>query len=54
MDLHYLTFMRKKLENKKKLVSLWIMNRVDLNDKNIVNSVGIFNDGAIMNSILGE
>ena len=30
------------------------MNIVDMNNKNIVNSVGIFNDSVIMNSICSE
>jgi hypothetical protein len=31
-----------------------IMNSARVNDKNIVNSVGIFSDNAIMNSIFIE
>lgn len=52
MALHYLTFMGKSLENKKKLMPKWIMNNVGLNAINIVDNVSIFSDSAIMNSIL--
>ena len=31
-----------------------IMNSACLNSKNFVNSVGMFNDSVVMNSILGE
>ena len=44
MGLHYLTFIGRNLENKKKPTLLQIMNSVALNNKNIVNIVGIVND----------
>ena len=44
MGRHYLTFMRRNFENKKKLTFLRIMNSVGLSDKDIVNSVNIFSD----------
>ena len=47
MDLHYLTFMRRNLQNKKKLMPVRIMNIVNMNIKNIVNNVGIVNDALI-------
>ena len=50
MSFHYLTFMGRKLENKKKLTSVRIMNSVSLNSKNIVNNVGIFNDSVMNNN----
>ena len=50
MCLHYVTFMGRNIENRKKLTRYEIMNHASLISKNIVNSVGIFNDGAPMNS----
>ena len=44
MGLHYLIFMGRNLENKKKLRLVRMMNSVGLNRKNIMNSVGIFKD----------
>ena len=52
MGLHYLTFMGRKLENKKKLTPVRIMNSASINSKNIVNNVSIFNDSVVMTSIL--
>ena len=49
MDLHYLTFMGRNLENKKRLMLMQIMNNVGMNSENIVIVVGIFNDNALMN-----
>ena len=46
MGLQYLTFMGRNLVNKKKLTPVRIMNSIALCSKNIVNSVGIFNDSA--------
>ena len=54
MGLHYLTFTRRNLENKKKLAPVRIMNSASLISKNIVNSVGIFNKSDAMNSNLRE
>ena len=47
--LHYLTFMGTNLENKKTLMHVQTMNSVSMNNKNIVNILGMFNDNAIMN-----
>jgi hypothetical protein len=44
VGLHYLTFVRRNLEDKKTLTLIWLMNSAGLNSKIIVNSVGIFND----------
>ena len=54
MGLHYLTFMGRNLENRKKLTHVRIMNRVGMNNKNVVNSVFLFNDSVAMNSISSE
>ena len=54
MGLHYLTFTRRNLENKKKLAPVQIMNNASLISKNIVNSVSIFNKSDAMNSYLRE
>ena len=43
MGLHYLTFMGRNLENKKKLMPVRIMNSAALNSENIVISASIFN-----------
>ena len=51
MDVHYLTFMGRNLENKKKMMPIQRMNSVGINNKNIVNSVNIFNVSVAMNSI---
>ena len=51
MALHYLTFMGRKLENRKKLTPVQIMNSAGMN---IVNNIGIFNRSASKNSILNE
>jgi hypothetical protein len=40
--------MGRNLENGKKLKPVQILNNVGLNSKNIVNSVGIFNDSSII------
>ena len=44
MGLHYLTFMGRNLKNKKKPIPVRIMSSTGLNSKNIVNSVGTFDD----------
>jgi hypothetical protein len=44
IDLHYLTFMGRILENKKKLMPVRIMNSVGLNRKRILNSVRVCNN----------
>ena len=49
MGLHYLTFMERNLENKKNLIQ--VMNNASMNNKNIMNSLGIFND---VNNIFKE
>ena len=54
MGLHYLTFMGRNLENKKKLMHLQIVNSANMNSKYIMNIVNIYNDSAAMNNtILG-
>ena len=51
MDLHYLTIMGRNVENMKKLTLVRRMNSVDMNSKNIMNSVSISNDNVAMNTI---
>ena len=48
MGLHYLTFMGRNLENRKKLMPVQLMNCM-----NIVNIINIFSDNVTMNSIFG-
>ena len=47
MGLHYLTFMGRNLENKKKSALVQIVNSVDMN---VVNNVSISRDSATMNN----
>lgn len=54
MGIHYLTFMGRDLENKKKLTPVQTMNNVGMINMNIVSSGGIFGDKATMNDILTE
>ena len=54
MSLHYLTFMRRNLENKEKLTPVRIMNSVNMKSKNIMINVSIFNDSDAMNSYFKE
>jgi hypothetical protein len=54
MSLHYLTFMGRNLENKKKLTSEWMKNSANMNSKIIVISVGIITGSTDMNSISSE
>ena len=42
MGLHYLTFLRGNLNNRKKLTLVWIMNSVGMNNMNIANNISIF------------
>ena len=49
MDLHYLIFMGRNLENIKKLTPARIMN-----SKNIVNKADVFNESVAMNSVFSE
>ena len=51
MGLHYLAFMGRDLENRKKLMPIWMMNSAGLCSKNIMNSAGIFNDNVSINNI---
>ena len=52
MGLHYLTFMGRNLDSKKKLTQVWVVNSVGMNNMNIVNSVGIVNIyNVVMNSM---
>ena len=50
MDLHYLTFMQRKCKNRKKLMSIQIMNSANVNSKKVANSVGIWNDIDVFNN----
>ena len=52
--LHYLTFMGRNLENRKKLTPIQIIYSVDMNSKNIMNNVVIFSGSVAMNSISNE
>ena len=54
MGLQYLTFIRRNLENRKKLTPIGIMNSSGLYSKNIVNTLGIFNDSANINNNFRE
>jgi hypothetical protein len=54
MGLHYLAFMGRYLKLKEKTDVGTKMNSACMNRKNIVNNVGIFNDGATMSSIFHE
>jgi len=54
MGLHYLTFMGRNLENRKKLMFIQIMENAFMNLMNIVNSVGSFSDSVAMNNIFNE
>lgn len=51
MGLHYLTFLLRNLENRKKLTLVQIMNNAGFNNKNIVNNDSIFNDSVVINNI---
>lgn len=50
MGLHYLTVMGRNLENKTKMALVQIMNIANMNGKNILNNINIFNESAAMNS----
>ena len=50
MGCHYLTFMERNLENRKKLMPIRIMHSASMNSRNIVNSVGVFDDSGAMDS----
>ena len=50
MGLHYLTFMGRNAENKKKLMPVWRMNSGGLSNKDIVHNVGIFDDSTSINN----
>jgi hypothetical protein len=54
MGLHYLTFMGRLLEIKKKLTPIRIMKGVGMNSKNIMNTFGIFSYSVAMNRIFNE
>ena len=62
MGIHYLTFMGRNLEYKKKLMLVQIMNNAGMNSMNnnvmnsmnIVSSGGIFGDNATMNDSFNE
>ena len=54
MGIHYLTFMGRNLENKKKFMLVQIMNNAVMNNMNIVSSGGIFGDNATMNDSFNE
>ena len=48
---HYLTFMGRNLENRKKLTLVRITSSVGMINKNSVNSVSIFIESVTMNNI---
>ena len=50
MGMQYLAVMGRNLETKKKLTPFQKMNIVGFNTKNIMNSVGIFNDNVGVNN----
>ena len=50
MGLRYLIFMGRNSKNKKKLSLVRIMNSVNMNTKDVVNNVRIFNIFVAMNS----
>ena len=52
MGLHYLTFIGRNLENRKKSTPMQIMNKASINSKNIVNIVGIFKYIIVIDSVL--
>ena len=54
MHIHYLTFMGRNLENKKKWTPIWMLNSACMNSKYIVNNVGICNQGVATSSISNE
>ena len=54
MGLHYLTFMGRNLRDRKKLMLVQMMNSVNMNTKNSVNSVSMVNDSDSINSIFSE
>ena len=54
MGLHYVIFKGRNLENMKKLMPVRKINNAGVNSKNIVNSLGIFNDIDLINSISFE
>jgi hypothetical protein len=54
MGICYLTFTGRNLKNKKKLTPVQIMKNVSINDKNIVNNVGMFDDSDVMNNYFSE
>ena len=53
MDLQYLTFVGRNLENKKQLTLLQMMNNAGLDSKNIMNSFSIFNDNMTLIGFVG-
>lgn len=54
MGLHYHTYMGNDLENRKILTLVRMVNCVGMNNKNIVDNVGIFNDNIAINNISKE
>ena len=54
MTLHYLTFMGRDLENRKKLTLVRMMNCVGMNSKHILNNVGISNDSTAVKNIFKD
>jgi len=47
------TFMKRNLENKKKLMLIGRVDNVGLNSKNIVKKVGIFDDSVLLIVFIG-
>jgi hypothetical protein len=54
MGLRYLIFMGRNVESEKKLTMVQIMTGVELNSKNVVNSVSVFNGSVIINNMSRE
>ena len=54
MDLHYLLFLVRNLANRTKPMQVRILNSANLISKNIVNSIGIFNESASINNTFKE
>ena len=50
MGFHYLTFMGRNLKSRKKLMLVRTINIGNMNSKNILNSVSIFNESVVVTS----
>lgn len=52
VHLHYLVFMKRNLQNGKKLMSIQIINDAGMDSKNIVNNAYLFNEMVSINKRL--